>query len=156
QIGDTITDGKKIVFDEMPRFSPECFGRLSIKDPLKRKQMQKAVQEVAEEGAVQIFFDPIIGEQDPVLGVVGELQFDVLLYRLNDEYKLDVKLERLPLSVARWPVKKDGSPVGRSIQGGTKLFRDVADRPVVLLQKEWDLNWLIKENPDLEFHITGK
>jgi peptide chain release factor 3 len=156
QIGDTITDGKKIVFDEMPRFSPECFGRLSIKDPLKRKQMQKAVQEVAEEGAVQIFIDPFIGEQDPVLGVVGELQFDVLLYRLNDEYKLDVKLERLPLSVARWPVKKDGSAIGSSIQGGTKLFRDVADRPVVLLQKEWDLNWLIKENPDLEFHITGK
>lgn len=156
QIGDTITDGKKIVFDEMPRFSPECFARLSIKDPLKRKQMQKAVQQLAEEGTVQIFIDPLIGEQDPVLGVVGELQFDVLLYRLNDEYSLDVKLERLPLSVARWPVKKDGSVIGTSIKGGSKLYRDASERPVVLLQKEWDLNWLIKENPDLDFRITGQ
>src|SRR5690606_13576092 len=107
QIGDTVTGGKKISFDDMPRFSPECFARLSIKDPLKRKQMQKAVRELSEEGTVQIFVDPHVGEQDPVIGVVGELQFDVLLYRLNDEYKLDVKLERLPFSVARWPRTAD-------------------------------------------------
>lgn len=155
QIGDTITEGKKISFDEMPRFSPEVFGRLSIKDPLKRKQMQKAVQQLAEEGTVQLFVDPLVGEQDPVLGVVGELQFDVLMYRLNEEYDLAVKLEKLPLGVARWPVRKDGTPVGRSIQGGAKLYTDVNSRPVVLLQKEWDLHWLNKENPDLEFRITG-
>ncbi len=176
QIGDTITDGKKMTFDEMPSFSPECFARLSIKDPLKRKQMQKAVQEVAEEGAVQIFIDPRVGEQDAVLGVVGELQFDVLLYRLNDEYKLDVKLERLPLGVARWVYFKEnaettavsaptagakgaGKKVEKkfptSLKGGTTLFQDRKERPVVLLNKEWDLQWLMKENPDLEFHITG-
>jgi peptide chain release factor 3 len=154
-IGDTITDGKKIVFDEMPRFSPECFGRLSIKDPLKRKTMQKAIGQLAEEGGVQIFIDPIVGEQDPILGVVGELQFDVLLYRLNDEYGLEVKLERLGLSVARWPRKKDGSSVGKAINGGAKLYFDSHERPVILLAKEWDLQWLIKENPDVEFAITG-
>lgn len=156
QIGDTITDGKRIVFDEMPRFSPECFGRLSIKDPLKRKTMQKAVGQLAEEGTVQLFIDPLVGEQDPILGVVGELQFDVLLYRLNDEYGLEVKLERLSLSVARWPRNKDGSPVGKAINGGTKLYYDAHERPVVLLQKEWDLQWLTKENPNVEFAITGR
>lgn len=171
QIGDTITDGKSLTFDEMPRFSPECFGRLSIKDPLKRKQMQKAVRQLAEEGTVQIFVDPRVGEQDPVLGVVGELQFDVLLYRLNDEYGLDVKLERLSLTVARWPHYRsempDGSvaqlPAGakpgdrpKSINGGSILYQDVKEQPVVLLNKEWDLNWLIKENPTLEFAITGQ
>lgn len=158
QIGDTITDGKKLSFDEMPRFSPECFARLAIKDPLKRKQMQKAVRQLAEEGAIQIFIDPRVGEQDPVIGVVGELQFDVLLYRLNDEYSLDVKLERLPLGVARWPRYKEGihgvsaGTIPKSIQGGGPLYQDAKGNPVVLLNKEWDLQWLIKENPDLEFH----
>lgn len=155
QIGDTVTGGKKIIFDEMPRFSPECFARLSIKDPLKRKQMQKAVKQLSEEGTVQVFIDPLVGDQDPVLGVVGELQFDVLLYRLNDEYKLNVKLDRLNLSVARWPKHKDGKPIGSAINGGKKLYRDSQERPVVLLDREWDLQWLIKENPDLEFHITA-
>lgn len=165
QIGDTITDGKKLVFDEMPRFSPECFARLSIKDPLKRKQMQKAVGQLSEEGAVQIFIDPRVGEQDPVLGVVGELQFDVLLYRLNDEYGLDVKLERLPLTVARWPRYKTDAqnlPAGakageapKTINGGGVLYQDRKERPVVLLAKEWDLQWLYKENPQIDFHITG-
>ena len=167
QIGDTITDGKKLTFDDMPRFSPECFARLSIKDPLKRKQMQKAVKQLAEEGSVQVFVDPRVGDQDPVLGVVGELQFDVLLYRLNDEYNLDVKLERLSLSVARWPVYRSdegavlppGTKPGerpKSINGGQILYQDVKEQPVVLLNKEWDLNWLIKENPALEFAITGR
>jgi len=165
QIGDTITDGKALVFEEMPRFSPECFGRLSIKDPLKRKQMQKAVRQLAEEGTVQVFIDPRVGEQDAVLGVVGELQFDVLLYRLNDEYNLEVKLERLPLGVARWPHYKTEEgvqlPAGvkpgdrpKSINGGAILYQDVKGQPVVLLQKEWDLNWLIKENPLVDFAIV--
>lgn len=163
QIGDTITDGKKMIFDELPRFSPECFARLSIKDPLKRKQMQKAILQLAEEGTVQIFIDPRVGEQESIIGVVGELQFDVLLYRLNDEYGLEVKLERLPLGVARWPQWKEGAAQSKSgevfpssIKGGSVLYKDSRERPVVLLQKEWDLNWLIKENPDLEFHITGR
>jgi peptide chain release factor 3 len=155
QIGDTITGGKDVVFEEMPRFSPECFARLSIKDPLKRRQMQKAVQQLSEEGTVQLFYDPFVGKQDPIVGVVGELQFDVLLYRLNDEYGLDVKLERLPYSVARWPVKTDGSRVGKAINGGQKLHEDAFENPVVLLAKEWDLNWLQKENPELEFGITA-
>lgn len=111
--------------------------------------------QLSEEGMVQLFYDPFFGLQDPILGVVGELQFDVLMFRLNDEYNLEVKLERQPFSVARWPRKKDGAIIGKSINGGAKLYMDNHERPVVLLAKEWDLNWLIKENPDLEFHITG-
>jgi peptide chain release factor 3 len=155
QIGDTVTEGKKIQFDDLPRFSPECFARLSIKDPLKRKQMQKAVRELSEEGAVQIFVDPVVGEQDPVIGVVGELQFDVLLFRLNDEYKLDVKLERLPFTVARWPRRKDGLATKEALKGGARRFMDRKEQPVVLLNQEWDLRWLEKENPEIDFHFTG-
>lgn len=155
QIGDTITSGKSFQFDPIPRFSPEIFGKLSIKDPLKRKTLQKGVQQLAEEGTIQLLYDPIVGKQDPLVGVVGELQFDVLLFRLNDEYQLDVRLDRLPYSVARWPVNKEGKPVGQDLKGGARLFRDESDRPVVLVEKEWDLNWLKKENPDVEFRFSG-
>ncbi|MBX3021206.1 MAG: peptide chain release factor 3 [Bdellovibrionales bacterium] len=155
QIGDTITAGKDLKFDPIPRFSPEIFGRLSIKDPLKRKTLQKGVQQLAEEGTIQLLYDPLIGKQDPVVGVVGELQFDVLLFRLNDEYQLDVRLDRLPFTAARWPVDKAGNPPKGAIGGGAKLYHDENERPVVLLEKEWDLNWLKKENPELEFRISA-
>ena len=155
RIGDSVSTGKDLVFEPMPRFSPEVFAKLSIKDPLKRKQMQKGVQQLAEEGSVQLFVDPLVGPQDPILGVVGELQFDVLLYRLNDEYNLDVKLDKQALSCARWPRHKDGQPVEEALNGGVRLYKDTTDQSVVLLEKEWDLRWLSQENPDIEFHITG-
>lgn len=155
KIGDTIVWGKDMQFDPMPRFSPEIFGRLSIKDPLKRKTLQKGVQQLSEEGTIQLLHDPLVGKQDPIVGVVGELQFDVLLFRLNDEYQLDVRLDRLPYTVARWPVTAEGQPIKGAIKGGSKIYLDENERPVVLLEKEWDLNWLKKENPDLQFRVTG-
>ena len=151
QIGDAVTDGKDLMFDPIPRFSPELFGRLSIKDPLKRKTLQKGVQQLSEEGTIQLLYDPIIGKQDPIVGVVGELQFDVLLFRLNDEYQLEAKLERLPFSVARWPVDAGGKPVLTGLKGAARIFQDQNEIPVVLLEKEWDLNWLRKENPGVDF-----
>lgn len=156
QIGDTIVNGKVLQFDPIPRFSPEIFGRLSIKDPLKRKTLQKGVQQLAEEGMIQLLYDPLVGKQDPIVGVVGELQFDVLLFRLNDEYQLEARLDRLPFTTARWPYTKDGQPVKEAVRGGSKLYLDEDDRPVVLLEKEWDLNWLKKENPDIEFRMTQR
>ncbi|MGZ3722916.1 MAG: peptide chain release factor 3, partial [Bdellovibrionales bacterium] len=156
KIGDTITSGKNIAFDAIPRFSPEIFGRLSIKDPLKRKTLQKGVQQLAEEGMIQMLYDPLVGKQDPIVGVVGELQFDVLLFRLNEEYQLDARLDRLPFTVARWPFGADGKPVTGAIKGGSRLYMDEDERPVVLLEKEWDLNWLKKENPEIEFRMTQR
>ena len=156
KIGDAVVWGKDLQFDPIPRFSPEIFGRLSIKDPLKRKTLQKGVQQLAEEGTIQLLYDPLIGKQDPIVGVVGELQFDVLLFRLNDEYQLDVRLERLPFTTARWPViAESGQPPKEALKGGAKLYYDDFERPVVLLEKEWDLNWLKKENPEIEFRISG-
>lgn len=154
QIGDTITDGKSFQFDPIPRFSPEIFARLSIKDPLKKKALQKGVNQLAEEGTIQVLIDPVVGPQDPVIGVVGELQFEVLLFRLNDEYKLDARLDRLPFSVARWPVNEAGEPV-KNLKGGARMFMDAEERPVVLLEREWDLKWLEKENPGIQFLISG-
>lgn len=150
QIGDTITTGKKLLFEDIPKFPPELFGRLQVSDAMKRTKLQKGVQQLSEEGAIQLFIDPIVGPQDPIIGVVGELQFEVLLYRLEDEYGLDVKLARTPYTVARWPRDKDGKPVKR-LSGNLQMFEDAAGNPVILLAQEWDLNWAKKENPDIEF-----
>ena len=155
QIGDSITTGRDLVFDKIPRFSPEIFGRLSIKDPLKRKTLQKGVQQLAEEGTIQLFYEPHLGKQDPILGVVGELQFDVLMFRLNEEYGLEVKLERMPFSVARWPRMKTGDAFKGALKGNPRPFIDQDDHVVALLEKEWDLRWLEKENPDIEFLISA-
>lgn len=155
QVGDTITGGKDFQFEPIPRFSPELFGKLFIKDPLKRKTLQKGVQQLAEEGMIQLLYDPLYGKQDPILGVVGEMQFEVLLFRLNDEYQLDARLDRLPYSVARWPVSSETGKNMTSIQGGGKQVVDDQERLVVLVEKEWDLNWLKKENPTVEFKISG-
>lgn len=154
QIGDTITSGKKFQFGELPRFSPELFASLFIKDPLKKKQLQKGVQQLSEEGAIQIFFDPVVGEQEPIIGVVGELQFEVLLYRLNDEYNLDVRLDRLPYSVARWP-KLNGQLFEGEVKGASRRYHDKFGHQVCLLEREWDVGWLQKENPGLEFDVTA-
>jgi len=150
QIGDAITTGKTVHFDEIPKFSPELFAKLSVSDAMKRQKLQKGLQQISEEGAVQLFVDPIVGAQDPVVGVVGELQFEVLLYRLQDEYGVEVRLNRLSYSVARWLRDKDGKPVDK-INGIFTIYRDLKNHPVILLDKEWDLNWAKKENPDIDF-----
>jgi len=150
QIGDAVTTGKTVEFEPIPKFPPELFAKLSVSDAMKRQKLQKGVKQISEEGAVQLFIDPVIGPQDPIIGVVGELQFEVLLFRLQDEYGLDAKLNRLPYSVARWPRDKDGKPVYK-LNGNFTIYRDMNDQPVILLEKEWDLNWARKENPDVEF-----
>lgn len=150
QIGDTITEGKSLIFEDIPKFSPELFARITVKDAMQRKKLQKGIQQLAEEGTIQLFIDPAIGAQDPILGVVGELQFEVLTYRLQDEYGLPTTLVRQSFTVARWPRDKEGNPVNE-LKGSFRLYRDSSDEPVLLLDKEWDLNWAKKENPDVDF-----
>lgn len=150
QIGDTISTKKGIRFEDIPKFTPELFAKVSVKDALKRQKLQKGLKELSEEGAIQLFVDPAIGAQDPVIGVVGELQFEVLQYRLEDEYNLDTKLQRLPFSVARWPRDKDGNPISE-IRGASIMYRDLNDEPVLLTENEWDLKWLEKENEGVIF-----
>ncbi len=150
QIGDSVTTGKSVVFDDIPKFTPEIFARLTVTDAMKRQKLQKALQHLSEEGAIQLFIDPIIGHQDPIIGVVGELQFEVLLFRLEDEYNLPARLIRLPYTVARWPRGEDGKAV-ENLNGNFTIYRDHNSQPVILLAKEWDLNWARKENPKVDF-----
>lgn len=153
-IGDCVSSSGKVQFEEIPKFAPELFGRLSVRDALKRTKMLEAIRHISEEGAIQVLIDPVIGPQDPILGAVGELQFEVLLHRMQDEYNLeDVRLTRLPFSVARWPRDKQNRPV-EQLKGNFSLYRDSSDQPVLLLNQEWDLNWAQRENPDIEFHTS--
>jgi len=149
-IGDCISSSGKIQFEDIPKFAPELFGKLTVRDALRRSKLQQALVHLSEEGAIQLFVDPVIGAQEYIVGAVGELQFEVLVHRLLDEYNLEVKLARLPFTVARWPRTSDGKGC-ETLKGSFNLFRDLNEQPVLLLNQEWDLNWAKKENPDVEF-----
>jgi peptide chain release factor 3 len=149
-IGDCVSATGKVQFEDIPKFAPELFGKLSVRDALRRQKMQEALKHLSEEGAIQLFYDPVFGPQDPIVGAVGELQFEVLIHRLNDEYNLEVKLTRLPFTVARWPRSEDGKPVDQ-LNGGFTIYRDMIDQPMILLNQEWDLNWAQRENPKVQF-----
>ncbi len=152
-IGDSVATTGKVQFEDIPKFAPELFARMSVRDALKRKKMQDALNHLSEEGAIQLFIDPFVGAQDPIIGVVGELQFEVLVHRMQDEYNLEVRLNRLPFTVARWPRDKDGQPV-EQLKGSFTIYKDLIEQPVILLNQEWDLNWAKKENPDVEFKTS--
>ena len=152
-IGDAVSSIGKVQFEDIPKFAPELFTRLSVGDAMKRSKLQLALKHLGEEGAIQLFIDPIVGAQDPIIGAVGELQFEVLARRLLDEYNLEVRLTRLPYSVARWPRSVDGKGV-EQLKGDFTIYRDAIDQPVILLNQEWDLNWAKKENPDVEFQSS--
>jgi peptide chain release factor 3 len=149
-IGDTVSTVKGLSFGELPRFTPELFAKVSVSDALKRKKLQDALVHLSQEGAIQLFYDPAVGLQDPILGAVGELQFEVLQHRLEDEYALSSKIQRLSFSVVRWPRNQAGGPTSQVV-GAKQVYRDMADQPVILLDEEWDLRWLEKENPNLKF-----
>ena len=150
QIGDSLSEGPKLAFEKIPRFPPEVFSWVRVSDAMKRKKLQKALDELSQEGTVQIFLDPEVGSQEILVGVVGELQLDVLKHRLSNEYSLSVSLDRTSYKIARWP--RDSKGMGeKNISGVGNLFCDSQGEPVVLLESPWDLNWLEKENPRVVF-----
>ncbi len=149
-IGDSISSQGKVEFEDIPKFAPELFAKVAVRDALRRIKLNQALQHLAEEGAIQLFIDPIVGNQESVIGAVGELQFEVLVHRLQDEYNLEVKMTRLPFTVARWPRDQQGQPVFQ-LKGNFQMFQDMIEQPVLLLNQEWDLNWAQKENPEVHF-----
>jgi peptide chain release factor 3 len=149
-IGDCVSSQGYVSFEDIPKFAPELFAKLQVRDALKRTKLNEALMHLSEEGAIQLFFDPIIGNQETIIGAVGELQFEVLVHRLQDEYNLEVKMTRLSFSVARWPRTAEGKAISQ-LKGNFQLFKDVIEQPVLLLNQEWDLNWAQKENPDVVF-----
>ncbi len=145
RVGDTIASGGPLVFGGIPRFAPEHFGRMRLKDPLKRKQLDNGLEQLAFEGVVQVFFNPKEGPQSAVLGAVGVLQFEVLKERLKNEYGVTAVFEGLPWRHARWVVGDDKSIAWLRSSSSFKVLEDRNGRPVLLSETPWAIDYA-KEN----------
>ncbi len=153
QIGDTFTSGEKFRFAGIPNFAPELFKRIRLNDPLKQKQLQKGLIQLAEEGAVQVFRP--LQNNDLIVGAVGVLQFDVVVARLKGEYNVDAMYEHINVYTAQWVTSKDPrkldefrrkSEANLSLDGGDNLAYIAPTRVNLALAKE--------RYPDIEFHTT--
>jgi peptide chain release factor 3 len=151
RIGDTLTQGSEYEFEGVPRFSPEHFARLRLKDPMKRKQFMSGLDQLVEEGTVQTFV--VRGqEKDPVLGVVGRLQFEVFQYRMASEYGAEVELDLLGFTHARWITGEGASPEALEKSRYGVVVRDIDGNPVVLFKSEWELAAAERDHPKWRFH----
>jgi peptide chain release factor 3 len=155
RIGDTLCEGEPFEFLGIPRFSPEYFGRLRIKDAMRRKQMEKGLEQLAQEGAVQVFYTPGLGMKDPIVGAVGQLQFDVLKFRLEHEYGVEPILDSLPFAYARWVEGPNYNSHDLERNDALSCLEDRDGKPVVLFRSEWALNWTKQNFPKLVFHDTA-
>ncbi len=152
RIGDTLSeDGTISTFGGIPRFSPEHFVRVRLKDPLKRKQLKKGLDQLSEEGAVQVFYDRKRLERDPILGAVGVLQFDVIKYRLLGEYHVEAVYDPLPFRYARWLEADDFDAAAFERKTRTPVVVDAEGRPLALFENEWTLERVSRENDDVDF-----
>ena len=147
-IGDTLYLGSKVEYEGIPCFSPEIFSWLRNPNPSAFKNFRKGVNELREEGAVQILYDTDESKRDPILAAVGQLQLEVVQHRLENEYGVATRLEPLGFQVARWVTGgwQELEKVGRIFN--CKTVRDAWNRPVLLFKNEWNLNQLREEHPD--------
>ena len=154
-IGDTLYTGTKVEYEGIPCFSPEIFSWLRNPNPSAFKNFRKGVNELREEGAVQILYDTDESKRDPILAAVGQLQLEVVQHRLEHEYGVDTRLEPLGFQVARWVTGGWASleDLGRIFN--CKTVRDAWNRPVLLFKNEWNLNQLIEEHPELDLSTVA-
>lgn len=147
RIGDSLSQGSDIIFDELPTFSPEIFAKVTVKNALKHKQYQKGIDQLTEEGTIQVF--NTVSFDETILGVVGQLQFEVFEYRMKNEYGVDVQLQRMPYQFARWIVtdKVDAS----KFRINSTLVKDKKGNHVVLFENEYAMRTAIDKNPDAQF-----
>lgn len=153
QIGDTFTEGESLKFTGIPHFAPELFRKIRLADPLKTKQLQKGLQQLSEEGSTQVFFP--VNSNDIIVGAVGVLQFEVVAYRLKDEYKVDAIYENVNINTARWVESEDTkkveelkrkAPDNIAIDGGGHLTYLAPTRVNLSLTEE--------RYPEIDFRAT--
>ena len=157
-IGETLSkNSNSLLYDGIPTFAPEHFARVKQVDTMKRKQFVKGIEQIAMEGAIQVFNDLNSGMEDIIVGVVGELQFDVLMYRLSSEYNVQAKLEKLPYSYIRWISNYTDIKV-EEINGTSdmKIVKDMSDRPLLLFSHEWSIKMVLDRNKNLELSEFSK
>ena len=155
-IGDTLYKGKTPVrFEGIPTFAPEHFARVRQVDTMKRKQFMKGISQIAQEGAIQIFQEFNTGMEEIIVGVVGVLQFEVLQYRLENEYNVEIRMEQLPYEHVRWIENKDIDVAALSVTSDTKKVKDLHDRPLLLFTHPWSVQTAIDRNEGLQLSEFG-
>jgi peptide chain release factor 3 len=155
KIGDTLTEGENFFFTGIPSFSPEIFKEVVNKDPMKTKQLEKGLLQLTDEGVAQLFTQ--FGGNKKIIGCVGELQFEVIQYRLLQEYGASVQMNSLPFFKACWLTSKDPKKLEEFIRfKQANIANDKDGHIVYLAASEWFLNTEIQNNPDIEFHFTSE
>jgi len=155
KIGDTLTEGENFYFTGIPSFSPEIFKELVNKDPMKTKQLEKGIRQLTDEGVAQLFTQ--FGGNKKIIGCVGDLQFEVIQYRLLHEYSAACEFRTLPFYKACWLTSKDESKLQDFLRfKQANSAEDKDGHPVYLAQSEWFLNTERNNNPDIEFHFTSE
>ena len=152
RVGDTLSETNKVRFTGLPNFAPEILRRVVLKDPTKTKQLRKALDDLSEEGVIQVFY-PEIGAQW-IVGVVGQLQLDVLISRLEAEYKVEAVLEMAPFETARWLKGSDAALKNFADFNKSNLAKDRDGDMVFMARSSWDVNYQREKNPDLAFSAT--
>jgi len=156
-IGDTVcAPGEQIEFEGIPTFAPEHFAKIRQVDTMKRKQFIKGVSQIAQEGAIQIFQEFNTGMEEIIVGVVGVLQFDVLRFRLESEYGVEIRMDPLPYEYIRW-IENDGIDVAKlNITTDSKRVKDLKDRPLLLFTHEWSIRTVLERNEGLKLTEFAK
>ena len=152
RVGDTLSEKDQVRFTGLPNFAPEILRRVQLRDPTKTKQLRKALDDLSEEGVIQVFY-PEIGANH-IVGVVGQLQLEVLIARLEAEYKVEAALEASPFATARW-LKGEQTALDE-FEGFNRanLARDRDGDLVFMAKSPWDVNYQMEKNPELTFSAT--
>ena len=151
-IGDTLcASNDKFSFEGIPTFAPEHFARVRQVDTMKRKQFMKGVTQIAQEGAIQIFQEYNTGMEEIIVGVVGTLQFDVLQFRLQSEYNVEIRLDPLPYEHIRWVVNPEECPVDKIVgTSDMKRIKDLKDNPLLIFVNAWSVGMVQERNKNLK------
>ena len=156
-IGDTVcSPNAKFKFEGIPTFAPEHFNKVRLKDTMKRKQFVKGITQIAQEGAIQIFRELDSGMEEVIVGVVGVLQFDVLEYRLKNEYGVDIIMEGLPYDRIRWIENEDLDPKTLDLASDTKRIEDLKGNHLLLFTSDWSISWATEHNKELILAEFGR
>ena len=156
-IGDTICSGsQRFRFEGIPTFAPEHFCLVQQVDTMKRKQFVKGITQIAQEGAIQIFQDLGGGMEEVIVGVVGVLQFEVLTYRLKNEYSVDIRQRPLPYQYIRWIDNEELDPKTLNLTSDTRRIQDMQGRKLLLFTNSWNITWANDHNPELMLSEFGR
>ena len=155
QLGDTLSSGPKLHYEDIPVFASEHFNRIRPKDSMKRKQFLKGIIQLAEEGAIQTFTRTETGKEEFLVGVVGVLQFEVLEHRLLTEYQTEIVMEPQDFHYVRWVVKTPRPVEELKLTSSSGRAKDSRDRDVLLFENEWSIRLACENNEGLELTDTA-